>query len=57
MGANSAHDNPLLFAEWFNKVYPGRFELLWAIARTVKKNDWELILIQLEQEYKLKVYG
>jgi HNH endonuclease len=57
MGANSMHDNPIHFAEWFNSQYPERYKLLWAIARSVRKNDWEMVLIKLKAEFKLKQYG
>jgi len=44
MGRDSAHEHPLLFSEWFNKKYPGRYDKLWEIAREVRpiySSEWE----------------
>jgi len=37
----SWHGDPLLFSEWFNKKWPGRYQKLFLKARELKVIDWE----------------
>ena len=37
----SWHSHPLLFAEWFNKKYPGKKEELQKRAQEIKVVDWQ----------------
>ena len=57
LGKHSAHKSPDEFKSWVQEKYPGRYELLWAIANTKKKNDWQLIYLGLKNEYKKIQYG
>lgn len=57
VGGRSAHQNPHEFVLWFEKMFPGRYQLLQAIAYTKKKNDWAMIYVALQQEEKLKKFG
>jgi hypothetical protein len=58
LGKDSAHKSPEEFKIWIQKKFPGRYEMLQAIANTTgKKNDWSMIYIGLQAEEKMAKFG
>ena len=50
-GNDSWHKNPIAAAEWFNKTYPGRYEILKERAKDTAPKDisfWEAKLEELK---------
>ena len=51
---DSWHESPLENSEWFNKKFPGRYEMLKSkqTKTPIKKWQWEERLTELKQELK-----